>query len=255
MNDPTTLDPNNDNYSVSIQKYTESSLYTEDKPYAEDETANFEVCLSKLGYEDNQEIADTGMTKIEIRKAYFDLISSLSTCSDKSMYSWDNGGFYNLEWKYTDLDGDGVEEILFATSNSFASDDVGIGKIIDRKAVYCGELGFNGTINYYLGTGYFFYDKTIDDGYFSHTEFLFSLSGSEINLDAMSHYNSKDSSGNFIGESGVLHDTEVSAEEAQTYIDDIKNRCDDLEKFEYGDSESNISMKNLNSALEHFQNN
>lgn len=179
------------------------------------------------------------MNASERRKAYYELIRSMSTGNaDQNAYNWNMDGLEKLEWSEADLDGDGVDEILFASGNYHAA-SVGIGKMVDGKAVYCGELGNSGALSYYPETGYLMDDWTGGGG---HAETLYSLSGSEIQLIAQAtysdEYNAITDEYDVKEYSGEINGAEVSASEAQWYINNIKKQHGDGIAFQYGDAEN-----------------
>ena len=189
--------------------------------------------------EPETEVFQGGMNASARRKAYYELIRSMSTGSaDQNAYNWNMDGLEKLEWSEADLDGDGVDEILFASGNYHAA-SVGIGKMVDGKAVYCGELGNSGALSYYPGIGYLMDDWTGGGG---HAETLYSLSGSEIQLIAQANYSDEY---NAITDeydvkeySGEINGAEVSTSEAQWYINNIKKQYGDGIAFQYGEAEN-----------------
>ena len=236
LSDPGSLDPeNSSDYVVAMR-------IGEDTPEG-DITGDFDNYLNTIGNVDTDandtEASQGGMNPSERRKAYYELIRSMSTGNaDQNAYNWNMDGLEKLEWIETDLDGDGVDEILFASGNYHAS-SVGIGKIVDGKAVYCGELGNNGALSYYPGTGYLMDDWTGGGG---HTEDLYSLRESEIQLIAQANYsdeyNAVTDEYDLKEYSGELNGAEVSTSEAQQYIDNIKKQHGDETAFQYGDAEN-----------------
>lgn len=230
LDNPAVLDPKNGSDTVVISKINEN----EEVLGYEDVTADFEESLRTFGYADDQLISDTGMTAGEIRKALYLMVRSMFS-ENSDAYKWNEDGLYKAKWKYEDLDGDGVEEILFA-SGSYHFATVGVGKMIDGKAVYCGQIGNNGSVFYYPGTGYFIDTYTGGGG---HTESLSLLSGSEIKIVAQVDYgesfNETTEDFDFVGYSGLIDGTEVSPEEAQQYIDNIREKYGERIEFAYHD--------------------
>ena len=206
-------------------------------------TGDFDDYLHTIGNADTDaddtEASQGEMNASERRKAYYELIRSMSTGNAaQNAYNWNMDGLEKLEWSEADLDGDGVDEILFASGNYHAA-SVGIGKMVDGKAVYCGELGNSGALSYYPGTGYLMDDWTGGGG---HTETLYSLSEREIQLIAQANYsdeyNAITDEYDLKEYSGELNGTEVSTSEAQQYIDNIKKQHGDGIAFQYGDAEN-----------------
>ena len=236
LNNPGILEPENSSDFVVAMRIGE------DTP-EEDMTGDFDDYLHTIGNADTDaddtEASQGGMNASERRKAYYELIRSMSTGNAaQNAYNWNMDGLEKLEWSEADLDGDGVDEILFASGNYHAA-SVGIGKMVDGKAVYCGELGNSGALSYYPGTGYLMDDWTGGGG---HTETLYSLSEREIQLIAQANYsdeyNAITDEYDLKEYSGELNGTEVSTSEAQQYIDNIKKQHGDGIAFQYGDAEN-----------------
>ena len=166
--------------------------------------------------------------------------------SDKSfkyMYDGRANGIEALQWQLADIDGDGTDEIMFAFG-SINTDSVGIGKMIDGKAVFIGSAGRAGAIAYYPGTGYIH-----EDGYGAGGvwEALYVINGSQLIEDAFVDY-SRDYSPETDDMVEKLYETRLKGvqipveneqdNEAVKYIEQFRQSHEDGEIFYYGDPEN-----------------
>lgn len=192
----------------------------------EDKTEEFRDYLGTVETLERQE-----QKEAELAAAYYEMLQS-----GDAGYSCIMSGLDALEWQYADLDGDGTDEILFS-SNSTNASGVGIGKMVNGKAVYCGETGGTGCVTYYPGTGKLIYEQWGAGG---HTEGICSLTNNQLQIEAEAsysiEYNDTTEDYDTIGSGGVLNGREVSAEEAQAYIDAFTEKNGVGESFGYGEA-------------------
>ena len=212
LDDPSIVDPGN---IVTATKITANAYVNSN--YAEDNTAEFYDYLTTYGYtglndgaaSDTADITDTTDTidttsasettpaqttdiapsaadktaaNAENIKAYYAMIQSDKLV--KYMYDGRANGIEALQWQLADIDGDGTDEIMFAFG-SVNTDSVGIGKMIDGKAVFIGSAGRAGAIAYYPGTGYIHEDGYGAGGFW---EALYVINGSQLIEDAFVDY-------------------------------------------------------------------
>lgn len=230
LDDPSVLEPESADFVIaqrgdSAGAYVDYTMRSE-----EDKTKDFDTYLATMGFHGLMTLSENENTMdvADLAAAYYEMIQSL----DESCYAAEH--LDQLEWKYVDLDGDGLSEILFASAEYHAS-PVGVGRIVDGKAVWCGDIGNTGELVYYPGIDKFMTDWTGGGG---HDECIYSLEGTELQLEAYAGYsqvlneNDEDELEDFDGE---LHGAKVSTSEAQSYIDDFKAKNGDGENFYYGD--------------------
>lgn len=192
----------------------------------EDKTEEFRDYLGTVETLERQE-----QKEAELAAAYYEMLQSVD-----SGYSCIMGGLDALEWQYADLDGDGTDEILFGSDSSNAS-RIGIGKMVNGKAVYCGETGGTGYVTYYPGTGKLIYEQWGAGG---HTDGICSLTNNQLQIEAevsySTEYNDTTEDYDVIGSGGAINGRDVSAEEAQAYIDAFTEKNGVGESFGYGEA-------------------
>ncbi len=176
----------------------------------EDRTAEFQAYLSTYDTIETQE-----QKEAELAAAYYEMLQSeFSDIVDPERMK-------QLKWRLVDLDGDGTDEFLFAFGSNTAS-CVGIGKMADGKAVYCGGAGSTGCITYYPGTGKLYYEQFGAGG---SNEGIISFNGAQLQVEAdaayETKYNEATDDDDIVGYSGEINGSAVSTEEAQAYIDDF----------------------------------
>lgn len=212
LDDPNIVDPDNENTYVFAYAYTGD--------YSNNKDAEFEQYLKKYN---NNVVNSSDADK------YFDLLNSL-TDSDYSFMDKDK-----LKWKYADLDGDGIQELLFACSNVHAA-KVGICTIKDGQAIYLGEYGSNGILMYFPGTGY------IDDSFFGTgggLDKLVKLVNGQIEEVV---YISRDGQNMEDGDSKI-DGQQASPESARSYLNQIYASAGKKDYFNY---DSSVSIYDIN---------